>query len=62
MLALLTVLSAGALMVAQSVVLPMVLMFVVDGVAGVVDGVAGCWRSIVVSLIAWHVASWRSCS
>ena len=44
MLALLTVLSAGALMVAQSVVLPMVLMFVVDGVAGVVD-CAGCWRS-----------------
>ena len=35
-LALLTVASAGALMVAQSVVLPMVLMFVVDGVAGVV--------------------------
>ena len=45
------------------------LMFVVYGVAGcwcsyggVVGGVAECWCSIVVSLIAWHVASWRYCA
>ena len=44
---------AGALMV----VLP---MEHAHQLAGALDGVAGCWCSIVVSLIAWHVASWRS--
>ena len=37
---------------------------IVDGwrYYGSVVGGAGCWCSIVVSLMTWYVASWRYCA